>query len=142
MKKHTVLFFFTWIFFTLHAGEPVALEELPEFFCLILWTGLWERHKNSDYLPLQSEDSPLVDTTFIPLFQDERQLTKYQHRLCEDSFFPHVILKVKTRELCDPDGIPRRFSKDRFDHYRFNATLIPKKAIVESKIITQKNGPL
>jgi hypothetical protein len=42
---------------------------------------------------------------------------------------------VKTDVLCDINEIPHIFSKDRFGHCRFNATIIPTQAIIEAEII-------
>jgi|GEM_PF-5490460 len=134
MKKYTVLFLFTWIFFTMKAAEPVTFEEMPPFFYIPIWSELLEIYKNNEHVVLKREDSPLVVTTFIPLFQHKKQLQSYVKRLHEHEFFPYVILKVKTDQLCDLNIASKTFSKDRFGSYRFNDIVIPKKAIIESKI--------
>ena len=129
MKQNTIIVF-TCIFLHTHPGEPLVIEEIPEFFYVAVWQKLWEKHKNNPHIPLTSKNSPLAITTFIPLFQEKRQLQLYLHRLNETSPLPCVILKVRTRALCSISDIPRTFSKDRFGHYRFNETTIPAKAIV------------
>ncbi len=138
MKKQSILLFLVFSFSTLHTTEPVDAENMPEFFYLVAWSGLWEKYQESDRISFENPDSPFSVTTFIPLFQGERQLQSYVRRLNEGSFQPYVICTVRTNDLCVSDGSFHTFSKDRFGRYRFNATVIPKKAIIESKFVTEK----
>ena len=135
MKKQIVIVVFALIFSTLQPAEPVTLEEIPEFFYLAVWRNLWEAHKKSNHIPLKSDDSPLVITTFVPLHTGKSQVQSYLHRLSEIAHFPCIVLKVKTDALCTRDGTPPTFSKDRFGYYRFNATIIPTRAIIGAEIM-------
>lgn len=135
MKRQYIFFIFTWFFSILHAGEPMEAEKMPEFFYLAVWHRLWEAHKESDHIPLTSDDSPLIITTFVPLHTEKRQVQSYLHRLNEASHVPCIVLKVKTNVLCSVNEIPHIFSKDRFGYYRFNATIIPTQAIIEAEIM-------
>lgn len=129
MKKYTVLLTFIWIFSTVQAGESAAMEELPEFFCLTLWEGVWKKYKEQDAIHLKDDASPFLITTFIALWSNQRQLESHVRCLDTPPVYPYVILKIKTDALCKRHDIPHTFSKDRFGYYRLNATIIPREAI-------------
>ncbi len=135
LEKKIIITIFAWIFSVTQAGEPVSIEEMPEIFYLAVWRNLWETHKENDLIPLTSDDSPLVITTYVPLHTGKRQAQSYLHRLYETSYFPCIVLKVKKDALQARNDTPHTFSKDHFGHYRLNATIIPTRAIIGAEII-------
>lgn len=137
MKRHIFFFISALTSSLLWSSERLETETMPEFFYLVVWNDLWENNKKNEHISLKSPAAPFLVTTFVSLFQGENQLNAHLHRLSAAPFFPYAIFTLQTKALCDPDGVPRKFSKDRFGYYRFNDTVIPKTAILSVQQVIQ-----